>query len=85
MTFSCTFGRYHYIRLLFGVAPAGDMFPKKTDELFNDISNVFGILDDILIAGFDADRMDHDARLTQVLCRCKQAKLKLNNDMCLFR
>ena len=39
------------------------MFPKKIEELFNDISNVFGITDDILIAGFHADEKDHDARL----------------------
>ena len=30
-------------RLLFGEAPAGDMFPKKIDILFNCILNVFGI------------------------------------------
>ena len=33
---------------------------QKIDELLNDISNVFGIDDDILIAGFDADSRDHD-------------------------
>ena len=28
------------------------MFKKKTDELFHEISNVIGIADDMLIAGF---------------------------------
>ena len=39
------------------------MFPKKIEALFSDISTVFGITDDILIAGFHADEKDHDARL----------------------
>ena len=31
------------------------MFQKKIDELFSDIPNVFGIADDILIAGLDVN------------------------------
>ena len=50
-----------------GVAPAGNMSQKKTNKLFNDIPNVFGIADDILIIGFDADSRDHDARLGKVV------------------
>ena len=55
-----------YITLPFGAAPTGNMFQKKMDKLFNDIPNVCGIIDDILIAGFDADNRDHDVRLEQV-------------------
>ena len=36
------------------------MFQKKIDEMFSDIPNVFGIADDSLIAGFDADGRHHD-------------------------
>ena len=35
----------------------------------------FGIANDVLIAGFDADGRDHDMRLEQVLHRCRQANL----------
>ena len=73
------------IRLSFGAALAGDIFQNKIDDLFNDISNVFGIADDILIAGFEAEAMDHDIRLEQVLQSCKNANLKLNKEKCLFR
>ena len=45
---SCPFGMYRYIKLPFGTAPAGDMFKKKMDELFNEIPNVTVIDDDIL-------------------------------------
>ena len=50
-TFSCPFGRYRYKHLPFGAAPAGDMFQHKIDEIFNDMPNVFGIADDILVTG----------------------------------
>ena len=43
------------------------MFQRKINKLLNDIPNVFGIADDILIAGFDADGRDHDVSLEQVL------------------
>ena len=38
----------------------GDIFQKKTDEIFKDLPNVFGIEDDILIVGYNADGRDHD-------------------------
>ena len=53
--------------------------------MFNDIPNVFGIADDILIAEFVADARDHDVRLKQMLWRWRQANLKLNKEKCLFR
>ena len=61
------------------------MFQKKINELFNDIPHVCGIADGILIAGFDVDGREHDARLEQVLQRCRQANLKLSKEKCLFR
>ena len=55
MTFAPQFGRYRYKWLPFGAAPAGDMFQRKIDEIFKDMPNVFGIADDILVAGYEAD------------------------------
>ena len=52
-TFSCPFGRYRYTQLSLWVTPAGDMFLTRIDKLFQGLPNVFGIADDILIAGFD--------------------------------
>ena len=65
-TFSCSFSRYQYIRLSSGPVPAGDMFQKMIDGLFNDIPNVFNIANDILVTGFDADDRDHDVSLEPV-------------------
>ena len=59
-TFACQFGRCRYKRLLFGAAPAGDMFQRRIDKIFKDLPNVFGIIYDILVAGYEDDRKDHD-------------------------
>ena len=58
------------------MAPAGDMFQRG--ELFKGLSNVFGIADDNLIAGFDVMSRDHDAAVNKVLRICRQANVKLN-------
>ena len=70
--FSCSFGTYRYIRLLFGVAPAEDMFQKKIDELFSGIPNIFSIDYDILIADFDEQGKDHNKTLEKVPWVCTQ-------------
>ena len=36
------------------------MFQHKIDEIFNDMPNVFGIADDILVIGYASDGKDHD-------------------------
>ena len=74
-----------YIQLPFGLVPTGDMFQGKMDELFHGLPNVFVIADDILAAGFNYLRKDHDATLDKVLRLCRKANLKLNKDKCLFR
>ena len=83
--FTCQFGRYRYKRLPFGVAPTGDMFQRKIDEIFKDLPNVCGIADDILVVCFDIDGKDHDDRLQKVLQRCSQVNLKSDKGKCHFR
>ena len=61
------------------------MFQRKIDEIFNDISNVFGIADDILVIGYDKDKADHDKVVYSVLKWCQDVNLKLNKDKCHFR
>ena len=48
------------------------MFQRKIDEIFKDLPNVFGIADDILIAGYDSDGKDHNKTAWRVLQRCRQ-------------
>ena len=83
--FACQFGWYRYKRLPFGAAPAGDMFQRKTDEIFKDMPNVYGIVDDTLVAEYDADGKDHNKTVWRVLQRCRQVNLMLHKDNCHFR
>ena len=76
-TFTCQFGRYRYKRLPFGAAPTGYMFQHKSDKIFKDLSNVFGIADDILFVGYNSDGKDHDKTLWWVLQICKHVNLIL--------
>ena len=47
--------------------------------------NVFGIADDILVAGYNTDGKDHDDTVQRVLQRCMEVNLKLNKEICHFR
>ena len=82
-TFACPFGMYRYKHLPLRAALVGDMFQCKIDEIFNDMPNVFGIADDILVIGYDKDRMDHDEAVYNV--QFQDVNLKLNKDKCHFR
>ena len=43
------------------------MFQRKIDEIFKGLLNVFGVADDILIVGYDADDKDHDRTQKQMM------------------
>ena len=60
------------------------MFKCKIGEIFSDMPNVFGIMDDILVIGYDEDGVDHDAAVYQILRQCEEVSLKLNKDKCHF-
>ena len=61
------------------------MFQRKIDEIFNDIPNIFGIADDILVIGYDKVGADHNKAVYNVLSQCWDVNLKLNKDKCHFR
>ena len=50
------------------------MLQQKIRKIFKDLPNVFGIEDDILIAGYDADGRDHDRTLRHIIQICLQEK-----------
>ena len=84
-TYSCPFGQYRYKQLPFRAVPVGNMFQCKIDKIFSDVPNVFGIMDDILVIGYNENGADHDAALHKVLRRCKEVNLKLKKEKCHFR
>ena len=83
--FACLFGRYKYKHLPFDVVPVGNIFQLKIDKIFNDMLNVFGIADDILVIGCDKDGEDHEEAVWGMLRQCQEVNLKLNKDKCHLR
>ena len=71
MMFACQFGRYTYKQLPFGAAPAGNVFQRKSDEIFKKCQ-MYLHCDDILVVGYKADGKDHDETVQRVLQRCRQ-------------
>ena len=76
-TFACQFGRCRCTSLPIGMVPVGNMFQCKIDEIFQNLPNVFGIVDDILAVGDDDDRRDNDRTLRWVMQICHKENLKL--------
>ena len=62
-----------------------NMFQHKIDKILNDMPNVFGIADDILVIGYNDDGPDQDAMVHKVLQRCEEVNFKLNKEKCHFR
>ena len=54
----------------------GDIFQRKRNKIFKELSNVFGILDDILAAQYDKDWVYQDVHYLE---DSKYAKQKLKN------
>ena len=70
--FACQFGRYQYKCLTFGA-------------IINDMPNLFGNADDILVIGYNKDRADHNEAVYHELKWCHDINLKLNKDKCHIR
>ncbi|MEW8546431.1 MAG: RNase H-like domain-containing protein, partial [Candidatus Thiodiazotropha sp.] len=79
-TFSTPFARYRYLRLPFGICASSDIFQMKIDEVFEGLSGVTAIVDDILIYG--RTRQEHDANLRKVLERAQSTGIRFNPDKC---
>ena len=54
-------------------------------KIVNDMPNVFGITDDILVTGYNKDGADHNEAVYSMLRQCQVVSLKLNKDKCHFR
>ena len=77
-TFNTPFGRHHFTRMPFGLKSAAEVFQKKNEAVFEGISGVYIVADDIIIA---APRIEeHDKILKQVLDHAEAHNVKLNYD-----
>ncbi|XP_038106836.1 uncharacterized protein K02A2.6-like [Culex quinquefasciatus] len=81
-TFWTPFGRYRWIRLPFGIAPAPDIFQMKLQGAIQGLRGVECIADDLLIYGTGDTLLealeDHNRCLESLLVRLEECNVKLN-------
>ncbi len=88
-TFGTPFGRYKWKRLPFGISPARQIFQSRLDQVIDDLGGVKTVGDDILVIG-NSDSIeeaidDHDAKMKQLLDRCRERGVKLNETKLLLK
>ena len=77
-TFGTEYGRFRFTIMPFGITVAGDVFQRKLDTIFGNLSQVACIADDIIIMGYKADHSDHDTAFTRLLQTAHENNVKLN-------
>ena len=58
----------------------GNIFQCKIDEIFSDMPNVFGILDNILVIGDNKEEQITNTAVHKVLQQSGEVNLKLNKE-----
>ncbi|XP_038116994.1 uncharacterized protein K02A2.6-like [Culex quinquefasciatus] len=83
-TFWTPFGRYRWVRLPFGIAPAPEIFQMKLQGVIQGLPGVECIADDLLVFGvgdtFEDALANHNVCLEKLLCRLKEHNIKLNKE-----
>ena len=81
-TFWTPFGRYRWLRMPFGIAPAPEIFQMKMQHILQGLKGIEIMADDIVIYGCgdnDAEALqDHNKNFENLLKRLKQENIKLN-------
>lgn len=80
--FVTPFGKFRFLRCPMGICNAPEIFHAKMVEIVGDIPGVEVYIDDILVHAPTQEA--HDARLREVLQRCKKAGITLNQDKSVF-
>ena len=82
-TFNTPQGKYHWLRMPFGLKVSGDVFQERLDRVLRLVPGVLGIADDIVIHG--ATEKKHDGTVL-VLCEtATQNNLSLNSTKMQFK
>ena len=69
-TFTTPWGRYRFVKMLYGISSASDEFQRLTDQCFQDLDGVTAVVDDLIV--WAATEEEHDGRLQAVLRRCEE-------------
>ena len=77
-TMNTELGRFRWTVMPFGATIAGEVFQLKLDTIFNKLTQVIVIADDIMVVGYRKDHTDHDQAFTSMLSTCRSNNVKLN-------
>ena len=81
-TFETPYGRYRWLRMLFGISPASEYFQYMLDQTLEGLPGIHTIADDILVTGegetHEEAVKDHDRKLEGLLSRCRSKGIRLN-------
>ena len=80
--FITPFGRFHFIKLLFGISSAPEHFQKRMSKILDGLQGVVCQIDDVLVYG--RNKQEHNKRLTDSLKRIETAGVTLNREKCSF-
>ena len=75
-TFNTLFGRYRFLRMLFGICSASEVLQKRVYKVFGDKQGVAVIADDMIIAGATKD--EHEQLLRNIMQRAREQNVKFN-------
>lgn len=81
-TFITHIGMFRYLRLMFGIICAPELFQMIIEQILSKCRNVLNYQDDILVWGNSTE--DHDEALKAVLRTLKEKNVLLNNQKCEF-
>ena len=88
-TFATPWGRFRWLRMPFGIAPAPEEFQRRLNEALEGLDGVRTIADDTIVFGVgdtdDEAVVDHDQKLLALLERCRRRHIKLNKDKMKFK
>ena len=88
-TFWTPFGRYHWLRMPFGIKSATEEFQRRLDKCLEGLENIAVIHDDIVIFGsgdsIEEATTSHYLAFRALLDRCRECGLKLNKKKLRFK
>ena len=81
-TFNMPFGRFHWLRLPFGVKTAPEEHQRRIHESLRNLNGIEDMVDDILCVGkgdtYESAVQDHDKNLIALLDCCREKNIKFN-------
>ncbi|KAL9979645.1 hypothetical protein ACROYT_G017335 [Oculina patagonica] len=80
LTFNTPFGRYRYLRMPMGIKSAPEVYQCRMEQVFEGLTGVKVIMDDIISHG--SSKEEHDTHLRAVLQRARDNNLRLKKSKC---